>query len=726
MSDADGAAAAAESAECAAAEDFIHPEPSALTREYDDKVRPLIDSYNRIREHLRDEPEIHAAQIVVIGDQSAGKSSVLEALIRVSLPRGTGVVTKVPIVLESHRIAEGVDSYAIVRRGNESLHGKTQGWDAQEDAVQALTDDVWAALGSAPPPQKRRRVSPVKTQSSEKISMADIESRIREEQTAILRGRTFSDVPVYVDIYQSGVPDITLVDLPGINYETEGNKKRIRAIYQKYITPEESLILNIIPATSDIAANESCLFAKEADPKRTRTVTVLTKIDKADSDISDKLRGLGRFVVVRNRTQEELDSGITLDEVRRREEEVIRKQPALAALSLDCRGTESLARILVREDHMRMRSSIGRLLRKVPAKQMDIRRLLEQMPRPCFSDSDKRKLFDDWMQKVNGRIADLLRGKWSPDDDEDLHMNARLQDMFDNHERQMRAVTGKFFRADFRQATYKAVRESRGVTLANFIQDPVLKMLISREIQGVRHLADCLVDECCAYLVEKVGVVTMAVFDRFDQAGKEVVHLVSADLEKVAAEVKAMIQRLFEAELYGPYTVNHYYMDTLNKIRDQIRDHDHKEAAPAAAAAPAVSNPWSGAAAPAPTWGGPPQTTSSHGISDALADANVSVSELKSMVGISNDDQATFDMQCALFSYWKVVQKRLTDYSHMLIRSVLCRSAAATGLETWTEHAAMLSPLLNDPPDLAAERHELEYRLQQLIRVEQELKQIRE
>eukprot|EP01062_Namystynia_karyoxenos_P074069 TRINITY_DN708_c0_g1_i1.p1 TRINITY_DN708_c0_g1~~TRINITY_DN708_c0_g1_i1.p1 ORF type:complete len:725 (+),score=279.84 TRINITY_DN708_c0_g1_i1:72-2177(+) len=688
--------------------------PPALHKEFDEKLRPLLQRYNRIREHLRDEPDVHAAQIVVIGDQSAGKSSVLEALIHVSLPRGQGVVTKVPIVLESHSIPDSESPYATVRRGVEELPQKSGHFDAQEDAVISMTNDLWAQLGPAPSENgsKRRRLdaSPAKKPEEKRIEIGEIDARIREEQTAILRGRSFSDVPIYVDVYQSGVPDITLVDLPGINYETADNKKRIRQIYLKYITPEESLILNIMPATSDIAANESCLFAKDVDPRRIRTINVFTKIDKADPDIVDKIRGQGRFVVVRNRTQEENDRGVPLAEVRRLEEEAIRRIPALGGVSPDSLGTDALAKMLIREDYTRMRSSIARLLRKVPAKQNDIRKMIDSMPRPCSSEADKRKLFDDWIQAINTRIADLMRGKWLPEDPEDMHMNARMQDLFDEHDKVMRAVTAKFFRPEFRQLTYKAVRESRGVTLANFIQDPVLKMLISREIQGVRHLGDKLVDDCTEYLVDKLATVALQTFDRFTQAGKEVVSLLTAELERVGADTKQVIMRLFDAELNGPYTVNHYYMDTLNKIRDQIREQDSKE--PAAAAGPWGQQQFSGGGGGGGTAG------------EALADANVSLSDLRQMVGVSNDDQATFDMQCALFSYWKVVQKRLTDYAHMLIRSTLCSAACTVGQDLWNDNQPALSPLMDEPHEVAAERRELEYRHSQLCRVEEELRQI--
>lgn len=65
---------------------------TTLCEQYEKMVRPSIDLINSLRE-LGVEKDIALPAIVVIGDQSSGKSSVLEALSGVALPRGTGETT---------------------------------------------------------------------------------------------------------------------------------------------------------------------------------------------------------------------------------------------------------------------------------------------------------------------------------------------------------------------------------------------------------------------------------------------------------------------------------------------------------------------------------------------------------------------------------------------------------------------------------------------------------
>ncbi|KAK2504920.1 hypothetical protein MC885_012773 [Smutsia gigantea] len=62
---------------------------NSLYSQYEEKVRPCIDLIDSLRT-LGVEQDLALPAIAVIGDQSSGKSSVLEALSGVALPRGSG------------------------------------------------------------------------------------------------------------------------------------------------------------------------------------------------------------------------------------------------------------------------------------------------------------------------------------------------------------------------------------------------------------------------------------------------------------------------------------------------------------------------------------------------------------------------------------------------------------------------------------------------------------
>ncbi|CAF5085736.1 unnamed protein product, partial [Rotaria sp. Silwood1] len=71
-----------------------------FAKAYDEKVRPLMNKIDEARRYLSpNRDRITFPNVVVVGDQSSGKSSLLEALSLVELPKGTGIVTRCPLVL---------------------------------------------------------------------------------------------------------------------------------------------------------------------------------------------------------------------------------------------------------------------------------------------------------------------------------------------------------------------------------------------------------------------------------------------------------------------------------------------------------------------------------------------------------------------------------------------------------------------------------------------------
>ncbi|GIQ90528.1 dynamin superfamily protein [Kipferlia bialata] len=67
------------------------------------RLIPIINRLQDVFQILGTEAEIDLPQIVVVGSQSSGKSSVLEHIChRDFLPRGSGIVTRRPLILQLH------------------------------------------------------------------------------------------------------------------------------------------------------------------------------------------------------------------------------------------------------------------------------------------------------------------------------------------------------------------------------------------------------------------------------------------------------------------------------------------------------------------------------------------------------------------------------------------------------------------------------------------------
>lgn len=224
---------------------------------------------------------IKLPQIVVVGSQSCGKSSVLESLVQKDfLPRGSGIVTRRPLILQL-------------------IHNEDRK-PAEFAQFQHTGDKIFTDFN-------------------------EVRREIEAETERECGPRDISNNPIILTVYSPTVMNLTLVDLPGLTkVATTGQRqdlpKLIRDMVYSFIKPEISIILAISPANSDIANSDSLLIAREVDPEGRRTIGVITKLDLMDkgTNARDALMNkvyplqLGYIGVV-NRSQMDIDNSKPVD-----------------------------------------------------------------------------------------------------------------------------------------------------------------------------------------------------------------------------------------------------------------------------------------------------------------------------------------------------------------------------------------------------------------------------
>ncbi|KAI9502977.1 Dynamin central region-domain-containing protein [Coemansia spiralis] len=287
-------------------------------------VNKLQDVFNTVGQDQIDLP-----QIVVVGSQSSGKSSVLENIVgRDFLPRGSGIVTRRPLVLQLVNVPRSASSGA-------DSPDKTGSTTAPETRAQFLhlPDKVFT-------------------------DMTEVRREI-ERETDRLAGtnKGIMKAPIHLRISSPDVLSLTLVDLPGITKIPVGDQPsdiemQTRNLVFEYISKPNSIIVAISPANVDIVNSESLKFAREVDPKGNRTIGVITKIDLMDRGTNslDILTGrvyplrLG-FVGVVNRSQEDTVANKPITESLSAEQEFFRSHPVYRTIQQHC-GTTNLAKVL--------------------------------------------------------------------------------------------------------------------------------------------------------------------------------------------------------------------------------------------------------------------------------------------------------------------------------------------------------------------------------------------
>ena len=251
---------------------------------------------------------IDLPQIVVIGSQSSGKSSVLENVVgRDFLPRGTGIVTRRPLVLQLYHNA-----------------------DAAQD------DDA----GSSSSPSSAKAAEPMEygeflhLPGQKFFDFEEIRAEIsRETERVTGRNRGISTKSIHLKIYSPSVLNLTLVDLPGMTKVSVGDQPadiedQIREMCTSYASNPNSIVLAVTAANTDLANSDALKLAREADPEGERTIGVLTKLDLMDPGtdavevLQNRVIPLRRgYVGVTNRGRRDIDTGVSIKEALRKEQQ---------------------------------------------------------------------------------------------------------------------------------------------------------------------------------------------------------------------------------------------------------------------------------------------------------------------------------------------------------------------------------------------------------------------
>ncbi|KAF1997042.1 V-type ATPase [Amniculicola lignicola CBS 123094] len=275
---------------------------------------------------------IDLPQIAVVGSQSSGKSSVLENIVgRDFLPRGTGIVTRRPLILQ------------LINRASAKAQANGVKEEIKTSDAESNVDE-WGEFLHIPG-QKFHDFNKIR------------EEIVRETESKTGRNAGISPAPINLRIYSPNVLTLTLVDLPGLTKVPVGDQPRdierqIREMVLKQISKSNAIILAVTAANTDLANSDGLKLAREVDPEGQRTIGVLTKVDLMDdgTDVVDILAGriiplrLG-YVPVVNRGQRDIENKKAISYALEHERSFFENHKAYRNKAAYC-GTPYLARKL--------------------------------------------------------------------------------------------------------------------------------------------------------------------------------------------------------------------------------------------------------------------------------------------------------------------------------------------------------------------------------------------
>lgn len=265
-------------------------------------------------------------QLAVCGDQSAGKSSVLEALTEIPFPRADNLCTRFATEIILRRATSDAITIKIIPDANRPAK--------EQELITAFKESIsdFSELPS------------LMNKATALMGIADSSST-----------RAFAKDVLSVEIQGPLRPQLTLVDLPGlIQNETKGVKETdiqiVKEITEHYISQPRTICLAVISATNDYANQGILTKVRKVDPEGERTLGIITKPDRLSSGSGsekafmslakneDIFFRLG-WHVLRNRTFEDGSSSF---EERNAAEALYFRTSNFKTLPKDCVGVDSL------------------------------------------------------------------------------------------------------------------------------------------------------------------------------------------------------------------------------------------------------------------------------------------------------------------------------------------------------------------------------------------------
>ncbi|KEF55147.1 uncharacterized protein A1O9_08801 [Exophiala aquamarina CBS 119918] len=524
---------------------------------------------------------INLPQLIVCGDQSSGKSSVLEAISGLGFPIKDNLCTRFATEL----ILRRSPNLSVIA----SIH-------PDEDR----------------PVAEKARIRQFKSSTVDLRQFAAIVNEAEKHIGVGQDGHAFSKDILRVEVSGPTQPHLTLVDLPGLyhahdEFQSAEGVDFVESLVLSYIQNERSVILAVISAKSDIALQKVTAFTRKVDPKGNRTMGIITKPDTLPED-SDMERSFLQLAMnkrvpfrlgwhaLRNRDHKERH--FSLDQRREKELEYF-ASGIWASLRRSSVGIDSLTPRLstVLRDHI-----LSELPGLIAETQQSIRETatnLERLGESRQTIADQRRYLLHSSEKFTTLMADSINGfyidSFFGDAMEVEGYQRRLRAIFQNRlsdfsetlERQgmQRTIvedeeedkppnisSSWILRSSFVSEVIERMRRSRGRELPGTFNPLIVGDLFYLQSRPWESITRVCIDQLLGDVQRAILPMLRYVLDEVTLTGLRD-HVLNPALDEIEKAMRRKSEELLKPQQAGhPITYNHYFTDNVQKARaDHLR-----------------------------------------------------------------------------------------------------------------------------------------------------------
>ncbi|XP_031145043.1 dynamin-2 isoform X2 [Sander lucioperca] len=473
---------------------------------------PLINKLQDAFSSIGQSCNLDLPQIAVVGGQSAGKSSVLENFVgRDFLPRGSGIVTRRPLILQ---LVNSKVEYA------EFLHCKGRKFVDFDEVRLEIEAETERITGS---------------------------------------NKGISAIPINLRVYSPNVLNLTLIDLPGMTKVAVGDQPQdiehqIRDMLMQFITKESCLILAVTPANTDLANSDALKISKEVDPQGLRTIGVITKLDLMDEGtdardiLENKLLPLRRgYIGVVNRSQKDIDGKKDIRAALAAERKFFLSHPGYRHIA-ERMGTPHLQKTLNQQLTNHIRDTLPGLRSKLQSQLLSLEKEVEEYKN--FRPDDptrKTKALLQMVQQFGVDFEKCIEGSGDQVDTSNLSGGAKINRIF--HERfPFELVKMEFDEKELRKEISYAIKNIHGVRTGLFTPDLAFEAIVKKQIIKLKEPCLKCIDLVIQELINTVRQCTNKL-GSYPRLREETERIVTTYVRERDSKTKDQVLLLIDIEL---------------------------------------------------------------------------------------------------------------------------------------------------------------------------------
>jgi len=539
---------------------------NTLSKLSDSKIITIANEINNVFNDINFEGykgvNLTLPRIVVVGTQSSGKSTVLNSIITMDiLPTGKQMTTRTPLEINMFKLEKNVQGYVEF----------------------GIYDDngIWM----------REIVFEITTPIPLANEIDHIRNFIAQKTIEICgSGMNINSKPIILNIFSAFVPNLSLIDLPGLTMvacEDKGQpadiKERIENLAISYISQKQSIIVSVMQARSDLETDLGLALVKRYDKLGERTIGVITKPDLMNYDshvgdyllnkISKNLMLNYGYYVVKNRNDKEVMEYDILKGFKLETEYFSNHQEYKKNIYESKLGIKNLTTSLIKILTSSITEAIPTVMTDIIALDTKISLLLLKMGEELPSSKDsKLSILNRYVTNFNNKFVDSIESRGNTS----FNCGKHIKDTFNKFKDTIIKIK-PFHNNNYNQQYLDNIISGfEGYRMGNhtspiLVLEACIKDINFRPIMLLKEPSMQCVDNICFVLIELIrSILTTEEFSQFPPLTSCVMHnLIDKFIAKQKTITNERILKSIEDEENHIWTDDIDFFEMSNKIRKE-------------------------------------------------------------------------------------------------------------------------------------------------------------